>query len=369
MKVNDYKALFISEANEILKVLEEGIMDLEKENNAACLEEIFRNAHNMKGMSGAMGYDHVVEASHALENILDLCKKEEMKIESSEIDHLLRVVDLLKELVEWSIEGEENPEGERLLGEIMVLLSPMSKRLAPNGQSAVEKDKERTNLNITENNESDDQSGEIIEEGDPQNPKGSNAVRERHHVEIISTRVDLERLDNLMDLVGELIVSRIRLSSIAHELGSKQLETELESSGKLISEIQKDVMEARLVPAEQIFHRFKRLVRDTSKELGKKIKFKIIGSEIGLDRTVLDRMGEPLVHLIRNAMDHGIESPEERIASGKSEIGKITLIARRERNHVVVEVEDDGRGIDMEAVRKKSRQKSIENQILKKKQY
>ncbi|MBN2184498.1 MAG: chemotaxis protein CheA [Candidatus Krumholzibacteriota bacterium] len=363
MKVNDYKALFISEANEILKVLEEGIMDLEKENNAACLEEIFRNAHNMKGMSGAMGYSHVVEASHALENILDLCKKGDMAVESSEIDGLLRVVDHLRELVEWSIEGKENQEGERLLGEIMALLSPVSERLIPKGRSEAGKDEKRTEPDIAQINESYDKPGEIIAEGDPQDPKDSNAVRERHHVEIISTRVDLERLDNLMDLVGELIVSRIRLSSIAHELGSKQLEAEIESSGKLISEIQKDVMEARLVPAEQIFHRFKRLVRDTSKELGKKVKFEIIGSEIGLDRTVLDRMGEPLVHLIRNAMDHGIESPEERISSGKSEIGKITLIARRERNHVVVEVEDDGRGIDMEAVRKKARQKSIENQI------
>ena len=131
MRVNDYKSLFISEANEILKSLEEGIMELEREYDTICIEDIFRNAHNMKGMSGAMGYAYLVDASHALENILDLCKTGKLTIESSEIDLLLRVVDLLRELVEWSVEGKESPDGQRLLGEIMVLLSPVNKRTRP----------------------------------------------------------------------------------------------------------------------------------------------------------------------------------------------------------------------------------------------
>jgi two-component system chemotaxis sensor kinase CheA len=153
-----------------------------------------------------------------------------------------------------------------------------------------------------------------------------------------------------MDLVGELIIGRIRLSSIAREIGSKALNDELSSSGRLISEIQKEVMEARLVPVGQVFQRFRRLVRDTAKELEKKVKFEIVGSDIGLDRSVLESMFDPLVHLIRNAIDHGIESEEERIAAGKSDTARVILSAKRERGFVVLEISDDGRGIDVDKV-------------------
>ncbi|MBN2069973.1 MAG: chemotaxis protein CheA [Candidatus Krumholzibacteriota bacterium] len=361
MKASDYKALFVSEANEILRALEEGMMDLEKgDNNTACLEELFRNAHNMKGMSGAMGYDQVVEASHALENILDYWKKGELTIDSSEIDLLLRVVDMLGKLVHWAMNEEEGIEGEQMLGDILVLLSPINMKLGKNDPDSLEKIENVISERGLEKTVETDHGVELPGIADPPEFRTCDINDSPHQQAIVSTRVDLERLDNLMDLVGELIISRIRLSSIAQETGAKELLAELESSGKLISEIQKDVMEARLVPAEQIFHRFKRMARDTSRELGKKVKFEVKGSDIGLDRTVLERMGEPLVHLIRNAIDHGIESPEERIAMGKPETGNLILSAKREKNHVIVEVEDDGRGIDIETVRKKSGKETIE---------
>jgi two-component system chemotaxis sensor kinase CheA len=166
-----------------------------------------------------------------------------------------------------------------------------------------------------------------------------------------TTRVDLERLDTLMDLVGELIISRIRLAGIAKQLDSKVLREELSSSGRLISEIQKEVMEARLIPVGQIFQRMRRVVRDTARDLGKLAELEIVGSEIGLDRTVLEAMVDPLVHLLRNAVDHGVEPAAERACHGKPETASVTLSARRERNFVVLEVSDDGRGIDIESVR------------------
>ena len=141
-----------------------------------------------------------------------------------------------------------------------------------------------------------------------------------------------------MDLVGELIIGRIRLSSLAREVESRALSDELASFGRLISEIQKEVMEARLVPAGQVFHRFKRVARDAARELGKKVDFKNMGSEIGLDRTVLESMADPLMHLVRNAIDHGVESPSERRAAGKPEVASVVLSARRERNQVIIEV-------------------------------
>ncbi len=357
MKVSDYKALFISEAREILQALEEGVLNLENgDDRVSCIEELFRNAHNMKGMSGAMGYDHVVEASHALENILDCWKKGGISIEASEIDVLLRAIDLLGTLVRWAIKEEEGPEGEELIGEILVLLSPINKRLLSYESCEIKNTNDEGAVR-----DSGDTGGithvpvdnQIMKDSGDQTNSGKRGTC---HSEITSTRVDLEKLDNLMDLVGELIVSRIRLGNIAHELGSRHLILELESSGKLISEIQKNVMEARLIPVGQVFHRFKRLVRDISKELGKKVEFETIGSEIGLDRTVIERMAEPLVHLIRNAVDHGIESPEERKASGKAETGKMTLSAERKRNHVIIEVKDDGRGIDVAKVKRKIEQ-------------
>jgi two-component system chemotaxis sensor kinase CheA len=172
---------------------------------------------------------------------------------------------------------------------------------------------------------------------------------------VTSTRIDLERLDTLMDLVGELIISRIKLASLAGEIGLKSLNEELSSSGRLISEIQKEVMEARLIPVGQVFQRFKRLVRDSSLSLDKSARLDIVGADIGLDRTVLEAMVDPLVHLLRNAIDHGVESPEERRALGKPEVARIVLSAKRDRNFVVLKVTDDGRGIDLEKVIEKSR--------------
>lgn len=370
MKVSDYKALFVSEANDIIAALEESVMMMENgSSRKGCIEELFRNAHNLKGMSGAMGYTLVVEASHAMENILDGCRKDTIRIGSSEIDLLLRVIDLLGELIKWTVEEEEGLRGEELLGEILVLLSPMSRQHVSHpaavdkrpkneeepGQeedSSAEGAKEYS-MDVAEEESSLELPDQACESGiEPGQPKNNTAGIGKG---IRSTRVDLERLDCLMDLVGELIISRIRLSSLAEELGSRPLFDELASSGRLISEIQKEVMEARLVPVGQVFHRFKRLARDTSRELGKKVDFEIIGSDIGLDRTVLESMVDPLVHMIRNAIDHGVESPEERISAGKKESGKVVLSARREKNQVILEVTDDGKGVDLDVVRTKER--------------
>ncbi len=366
MKVSDYKALYTSEAEEILQALETGIMGLEKDGDAGvCIDEIFRNAHNLKGMSGAMGYDAVVEASHTLENVLDRCRRGEIRIGSSEVDLLLRMIDLLKDLTRAAINEEKGEVTEELLGNILVLLSPMCARESDAGQCA-QGSLRGVDSRPVENAESAALSadGESTEETEinardydasagsapPTCIEPVSVVREKSYPKVISTRVKLESLERLMDLVGELIISRIRLTGLARELGSKPLLEELTASGRLVSEIQKEVMEARLVPVEEIFQRFKRLVRDISRELGKHVELELIGSEIGLDRTVLESMVEPLVHLVRNALDHGIESPADRRAAGKPEKGRIELSASRDRNFVIIEISDDGRGIDYERI-------------------
>jgi len=337
MNVNDYRELYRSEAEDALQALENGLVELESASEPRShIDELFRQAHNLKGNSGAMGYEEIVEASHALENVLDHLRRGG-EITVAKIGCMLGAVDILKKLVRNATDAGVNPGGEaptetnatggnapgvRLLSEVLVLLSNIAEPLGQSGpitRPAFELD-----------------AGVCREE------KPQESLSQR----ITSTKVELERLDRILDLAGELTVSRIRFSAIASTLGSKPLLDELALSWRLISQIQKEVMEARLIPAGQVFQRFNRLVRDVSHEMGKSVKFEVTGVEIGLDRVVLEGMVDPLVHLIRNAMDHGIESPAERRAAGKSEEARLTLSARRERNNVVLEVSDDGRGID-----------------------
>ncbi len=168
-------------------------------------------------------------------------------------------------------------------------------------------------------------------------------------------RVDLRRLDLLMKQVGELVVAKNRLTAISHGSGDPAL-TELgERISRLVSAMQGEVLAARMTPVGEVFERFPRLVRDLSRDLGKRIRFDMEGEEIELDRSILDEIGEPLVHLIRNAADHGIESPADRGAAGKVAEGRILLSATRERNTVAIRVVDDGRGIDREKIRAKAR--------------
>ncbi|HEX5724166.1 MAG TPA: chemotaxis protein CheA [Longimicrobiaceae bacterium] len=157
-------------------------------------------------------------------------------------------------------------------------------------------------------------------------------------------RVDLRRLDALMNQVGELVIVRDRLRRLAPQAAPELAET-VDQASRLVGELQDEIMAARMAPVWQVFDRFPRLVRDAARALGKKVDFVIEGKEIELDRSMLDEIGDPIVHLLRNSLDHGIESPAERRALGKPETGTLRLVAARERSRIVVRVEDDGRGI------------------------
>lgn len=170
------------------------------------------------------------------------------------------------------------------------------------------------------------------------------APRARH------VRIELARLDALLNLVGELVIVRGRLQALARDEGSAALQEAMADATRLIADLQSEVMTSRLVPVGQVFDRFPRLVRDVARQLGKDVLFGIEGKEIEIDRSVLDEIGEPVVHLLRNAVDHGLETPEVREAAGKSRAGRLTLAAYRDRSAVVVTVRDDGRGIDREGV-------------------
>ena len=177
-----------------------------------------------------------------------------------------------------------------------------------------------------------------------------SGARETRHI-----RIDLRRLDNLMNLIGELVITRGRLAEIAKQVASPALDDTLAQATRLISDLQDEIMSSRLVPVWQVFDRFPRLVRDAARGLGKEVELVVHGKDIELDRSMLDEIGDPVVHLLRNAIDHGIETPAERVAAGKPRVARLTLSATRERSSVTVRVHDDGRGIDRAKVLRKAR--------------
>lgn len=175
---------------------------------------------------------------------------------------------------------------------------------------------------------------------------------------IQSVRVNMNKLDKLMNLVGELLINNIRLQDIDRKEDYTKLQSTLKGIDRLILDLQDEVMTVRMIPIGNIFNRFMRMIRDLSAKEGKRINLIIEGSEMEFDRTVLDQIGDPLVHILRNCVDHGIEAPEERILNGKPEVGTIRLIAKREKNSATIKISDDGQGIDPKLIKETALKKN-----------
>jgi len=177
--------------------------------------------------------------------------------------------------------------------------------------------------------------------------RASELVAARQHRHI---RSDLQRLDTLMNLIGELVITRGRLQQLASAINDPALMEAVTQTSRLVADLQDGIMTSRMVPVWQVFDRFPRVVRDAARALGKQVDFVVEGQEIELDRSLLDEIGDPIVHLLRNAIDHGLETPDERLKARKSPTGRLTLLAARDRSAVVIRVTDDGQGIDRDRV-------------------
>lgn len=172
-------------------------------------------------------------------------------------------------------------------------------------------------------------------------------------------RVETERLDELNNLVGELVISRTQVLEITRDMEAPYIKNAVAQLDRVTTDLQYAAMKLRMVPVKQVFDRFPRMVRDLSQAAGKKVRLQVVGEETELDRSIINQIGDPLVHLLRNAVDHGLETAEERLSAGKPETGTIRLEARHEGSHVVIEVADDGRGIDVEKIKQKAVQRNI----------
>ncbi len=347
----EYFEIFITESKEHLNCLNNALLLLEADtSNNEALNEIFRSMHTMKGMAKSLGFDKIGMLTHDCEYLLDDIRNDNRGVDTSLVDTLFMTFDLLEELVE-KVSKVGKDEGE--ISEVLKKLrehregdGERSKKSKGKKPREVEKE-EAVPEDVESNQEIENLRGSLNkkEKGSIKEDKGSKGVGSH------SVHVNIERLDSILNLVGEIIINKSRLDEISKVYNNPELIETLSRNEHLTNELQYEVMQIRMVPVEQIFSRFPRMVRDLAKEQGKEIDFSIEGGEIELDRGVLDKIIEPMVHVLRNSVDHAIESPSEREKKGKPRKGVLKVIAARKKETVVINVEDDGRGIDTEKIK------------------
>ncbi|WP_026906139.1 chemotaxis protein CheA [Paucisalibacillus globulus] len=462
MDTTQYLDVFIDESNEHIEALYQKLLELEKNpNEKAIIEDIFRSAHTLKGMSATMGYNDLATLTHTLENVFDAIRYDRVHVQSEMIDLLVETVDHLNTMVEdiasggngslnisdvakqlemlekrqlnvvadstseqekgfintsstftdidefeLSILNESHERGfqnyeitvqlredcllkgarvfmvfEVLehLGEVIksvpsvsnleeenfdytfsvILVSNQnSKEITEKIKKVSEIDSVQINpFSVTNYRVSKESKSAVKENVDnPINKEGPKTKEQQEHSknQHKTIRVNIEKLDVLMNLFEELIIDRGRLEQISSDLKNADLQESVERMTRVSSDLQNIILTMRMVPIDQVFSRFPRMVRKLARDLNKEVDIEIIGANTELDRTVIDEIGDPIVHLLRNAIDHGIETPEERMQKGKPEKGTIKLKAYHSGNHVFIEIEDDGAGINKEKVLSKA---------------
>ncbi len=335
MNLAKYAALFESESREQLSMINEQLLALERAPAATePVSAIFRAVHSMKGMSATMGYAAVTALAHELESLLDRVRQSEIIVDRGVTDALFGAVDALERAMEIEVAG----------GSAESAAAPAMARLRTLAGARVGASASRRTPGTPANATAQTASA----------PGGDAAARAPRTI-----RVELRRLDGLTNLAGELLVARGRLTDVAHEIADPALDEALAQASRLITNLHDEIMASRMVAVGQVFDRFPRLIRDAANALGKEIELTLDGRDIELDRSMLDEIGEPIVHLLRNAADHGIERPDVRERSGKPRAGQLTLTVTRERQMVTMRVQDDGRGIDRERVLARARSEGL----------
>lgn len=477
--MNQYLEVFIEESKEHLQSCNERLLDLEKNpEDMNIVNDIFRSAHTLKGMSATMGYEDLASLTHQMENVLDAIRNHKLSVSPELLDIVFQATDDLEAMV-FSI--ADGGDGKRDVKEVVEKLKLIEKGESPSQSSAKSEvaatataiapasAKAKSNYDefeYTVLQQSKEQGfeafeitialredcllkaarvymvfevlekvGEVIKstpsvdqleeeqfdqeftvsivskesledlqkmvmkvsevekvevvtislDGDRSNQEeiveeviveeiaqtsSTESSEEQKKSATTSTttkqpnnktiRVNIERLDILLNLFEELVIDRGRLEQISNDLKNQELHETVERMSRITGDLQNIILNMRMVPVETVFNRFPRMVRQLARDLGKKVNLEIIGAETELDRTVIDEIGDPLVHLIRNALDHGLETPEVRKANGKNEEGSVVLKAFHSGNHVFIEIDDDGAGIN----RRKVLEKAIKNGII-----
>ncbi|GAQ94234.1 two-component system, chemotaxis family, sensor kinase CheA [Thermodesulfovibrio aggregans] len=343
---------FILEAEEILEQIDPLFVELEnKGQDPEIINEIFRGMHTLKGAAGFLGFQNIVDVAHRAETILKKVREGEISISPELTDAILKAVDTLKVLISHVKAKEEYTEN------IQPVLDLLDSALERASKKEVTEQKEPIEKFTTE-----------VETTEPKEIPAQAPQKEKEKEKEISTlRVDVERIDKVMDLAGEIVLARNRLLNLSNKLeakygGDEHVEGLVETTSfldRVTSDLQLAVMKMRMQPLQKVFVKFPRMVRDLARTLGKEVDLEIIGEDTEVDKSVIENIGDPLVHIIRNSIDHGIESPEERLSKGKPPKGKIVINAYQKGTQIVIDISDDGKGIDVEAVRAKAISKGL----------
>ena len=413
---------FLIEAFELIEQLDQDLVELENNpEDLDLLNSIFRVAHTIKGSSSFLNLDTLTELTHHMEDVLNKARKGELSITPLVMDTVLESIDMMKALL-YSVRDTGSDQNDE------IDIKPICKRLDAISKGEEIEDNEEPES--PSQNEPEEKEEQTAQESEPEvEPDYSDMSDEEVEAEIErllqqkreekkkkkkekkteakpkeeskkeptkasapvkkpaaskksgaapvkkssgstleqTIRVEVKRLDHLMNLIGELVLGKNRLLKIYDDVeeryeGEKFLEelNQVVSSVSIVTtDLQIAVMKTRMLPIAKVFNKFPRMVRDLSRELGKHIELKISGEETELDKSIIEEIGDPLVHIIRNSCDHGIEDAETRLAMGKPEYGTIELKAYNEGNSIVIEVVDDGRGLDPEMLIQKSLEKGI----------
>lgn len=370
---------FIIESLEYIDEIETNTLNLEQEpENKDHINAIFRPFHSIKGVAAFLDLEQIRDLAHDLETLLDKARNDELPMTSQAIDVVLDGADALKAMITRLRDDLEGKVPEPLDIDISALRKRV--KAAQQGISDTEKtlklgeilveDGAVTQESLEEGlkaaqAESSKKIGEIlIDEGKVSPKQVSQALRKqsKQAMDTATIRVDVKKLDDLIDMVGELVItqSMIRQNPIIQSNMDRKLAKDISQLSSITSELQRTSTSLRMVPIKQTFQRMSRLVRDLSRKVGKSIGIVMEGEDTDIDKNMVDEIYNPLVHMVRNAVDHGIESGEERIKSGKPEKGLIQLKAYHRGGSIVIEISDDGKGLDKDKILKKA----IENGVI-----
>ena len=387
----DMLADFIQECNEHLSEAEACLLDLETDpEHQDSLHAVFRAFHTIKGVAGFLELEHIEEVSHKAENVLDRARNGEVKLAGGAADVIFDALDMVRTMVEdvrVSVEQDQElppyPEKDDLINRLQAVESgeEMESEEAPEtdpdkriGEILVEQGSAKAE-DVSETVK-DQQEGQharklgekLVQKGKTTAKKVARGLRSQKKARqgtgqaIRETiRVDAQRLDRLIEGIGEMVIAESMVSQAVDKQNAHSGEVlrKLDRLDKITRELQETGMSLRMVPLRSTFQKMARLVRDLSRKAGKKVDFSMSGKETELDKSIVDRIGDPLVHLVRNAVDHGLEMPEERAAAGKSETGSIELRAYHQGGNIFIEIEDDGSGLDREKLLSKARERGL----------
>lgn len=363
---------FITEAEESLDRIDPLFVELETRGyDKDMLNDIFRSMHTLKGAAGFLGFQPIVDVAHNAESIMKKLRDNEMSLSRHAMDVILRSVDMLRLLIRHiklkdGIEEDTAPLVKDLCdvlaGSHPAAQPPVSPVQTVSADAPAAFD---IGSDAGKNEEAVPAAAEK-NKAVPSAEPADRAVAEKKE-SIQTLRVDVDRIDKVMDLTGEVVLVRNRLLNIMNFLEAKYsddahveslLET-VEFLDLVTSDMQLAVMKMRMQPIKKVFGKFPRLVRDIAGALGKEVELRIAGEETEVDKSVIEQIGDPMVHIIRNAIDHGLESTDGRRLKGKPEKGTISISAYQQGNQIVIEVADDGKGIDVERVKRKAVEKSL----------